>query len=131
MSWIQLSASQPTARKDHQCQLCEWPIPAGTIYIKSVGIFEDDMWTYRAHPICQAVLDVIDDLGTSQDEGTPLPGGFRQLLAHVITLEMVPRQPPPGFKADLKMPPGEFTWDSWDHLLEDCLVCPDGGQAIP
>lgn len=126
MSWQSLDHSTPMARKDHECQLCEWVIPAGSVYVKHVGIWEGDFWTYRAHLICDAVHTEIDD-GTSADEGTPDPHGFRQLLAHVVSLHMAPNQTGSGLHPVLEVADelGFFDWDSWSHPfnLPNCPRC--------
>lgn len=129
MTWEMISEARPKARKDHECQLCEWPIPAGTVYIRVAGLHDGDFWTYRAHPICDSVMVAIDDGGVA-DEGTPDPYAFRQLLAHVTSIEKVPYQLTPAhqvrFKVELVLPPedqGYWDWDRWVHTGEDCPVC--------
>lgn len=130
MTWEALGHYTPVARRHHECQLCEWDIPAGSTYIKVPGLFDGDFWTYKAHPICDAVLSAIDD-GTAADEGTPDPYAFRQLLAHIENIEKVPYQLTPahkvGFKVNLELPPedqGFFDYDRWVHTGEDdCVRC--------
>jgi hypothetical protein len=54
VSWTQLSESTPLARKDHKCSWCGQPIPKGTRYAYSSGIFEGRMVVNKMHPECDA-----------------------------------------------------------------------------
>lgn len=39
--------SRPKARKDHRCSECNATIPAGTVYLKIIGISDGDSFTHK------------------------------------------------------------------------------------
>jgi len=55
MSYVFFSETQPKARKDYWCQLCERVIPKGSIHTASRGVGDDGPQTYRAHTECMAL----------------------------------------------------------------------------
>ena len=42
------------ARKDHKCGWCDNPIKKGVVYIKQIGLFEGEFFTYKTHEKCFA-----------------------------------------------------------------------------
>ena len=55
MSWTHLEDTNPKARKEHQCYLCERPIPRGTIHVARTGVNDDGICTFRMHTECEKI----------------------------------------------------------------------------
>jgi hypothetical protein len=55
MSWTYLSDTNPKARKDHRCVLCDLIIPKGTVHVARRGVDDDGPVTSRMHTDCEAV----------------------------------------------------------------------------
>jgi len=55
MSWTHLSDTNPKARKDHFCELCERIILKGTVHVARRGIGDGGPCTIRMHIACEIV----------------------------------------------------------------------------
>ena len=58
-----LRDERPVARKDHGCNECGGRIGAGDRYRRQSNVDGGDIWTYKAHALCFALVpwDWVDD----------------------------------------------------------------------
>ena len=42
-----------TARKQHRCAWCRYPIPAGAVYVTLAGVSEGEWFHAHLHPECE------------------------------------------------------------------------------
>lgn len=45
------------ARKEHRCEYCSGPIPAGETYFRFVGMFDDEFQNWAMHEECHAAYN--------------------------------------------------------------------------
>lgn len=82
MSWTHLRDTEPIARKQHLCYLCELTIEKGTRHVCRTGINEDGRVDYRMHPRCEAITR--EDDWKAGDWECFDPGEFRDDLARSL-----------------------------------------------
>ena len=46
----------PVARKQHECEMCLFPIEPGTQYVLEKGNYDGGFFTRRLHEMCSAIL---------------------------------------------------------------------------
>jgi hypothetical protein len=56
MSYLLLSETTPTARKDHRCIWCPEMILKGEKHIHEVSTYEGDFQDHRWHPECRKAM---------------------------------------------------------------------------
>lgn len=56
-----LTETRPKARKQHRCCECGLPIPVGTVYVHTWGVWNREPNTYKQHGECRALLQWISD----------------------------------------------------------------------
>lgn len=52
MSYTQLTAATPKARKEHRCTYCGQKILVGETYYRENGVYDGDMQSLAYHPEC-------------------------------------------------------------------------------
>lgn len=55
MSWKHIRDATPVARREHQCYLCEQPIPAGEQHVRRVGRNDGGFDSFRMHAYCDVL----------------------------------------------------------------------------
>lgn len=88
-----IGETHPKARKDHQCELCGYPIPKGTVHTARQGKDDGRVYTFRMHDFCETLTrewdeeeweysepwtfrDVVEFINRPATSGVaPLPGG--------------------------------------------------------
>ena len=81
----QLDERNVVGRKDHVCGLCVWTIPKGTEHYTQRNADGSEIWTWRAHLECWALLPAyFRSIGIASrfinESGMPDPYEFRAFL---------------------------------------------------
>ena len=58
-----------TARTPHRCVFCLCTIPAGTIYLKIAGRWQEDFYSGKGHPDCRQLWNALYDDWADSCEG--------------------------------------------------------------
>jgi len=86
-----LSETRPKARKRHGCNVCLGVIAKGDTYVRQSNVDGGDLWTWKAHGLCNAAFGMAwdpswhtyDDNPDWGDEIRPLVERFFANLAGV------------------------------------------------
>lgn len=68
MSNTHLRTDLTKARKEHRCDYCGLKIDIGVVYNKTVGIFDGDFYTFKAHLPCQELTSLMK-MHDHEDDG--------------------------------------------------------------
>jgi hypothetical protein len=66
---VVLADTEPRARKEHKCQLCERTIERGETYTAQRNIFDGRLYTFKACRQCMAFSSALHKAGFDDDEG--------------------------------------------------------------
>lgn len=92
-----IGETYPKARKDHQCELCGYPIPKGTVHTARQGKDDGRAYTFRMHDFCESLTREWDEEEWEYSE----PWRFREIVEFIKrpATSGVPLVPPPSAPA--------------------------------